>query len=124
MESWVYEASWANTLTQVSEISCCSGFSDRQWSSYIARRQLLIHSSKQTLDDPLPKKVFKQTNTNIPEVSDYSKALDSDYWDTWVKRTYQQLTPARGWICPNKLWDLARKLQYNDFAGRLERAMT
>ena len=76
------------------------------------------------LEDQLPKKVFKQSNTNIPEVSDYSKALDSSYWDTWVKRTYQQLTPARGWICPNKLWDLARDLQYKDYNGRLERAMT
>ena len=104
-------------------LACCAGFSDRQWSDYISRRNLLERSSNVELEDKLPKKIFKQTHTAIPEVSSYSGALDSSYWDHWVKRTYEQLTPARGWVCPNKLWDLAASLKYRDFHGRLGRAM-
>ena len=104
-------------------MSVIPGFSSRQWAMYIARKSLLVRASKEVLEDPLPKKVFKATNKGIPEADCYAAALGDDYWSTWTKRTYEELTPAKGWICPNKLWDLARDLEYRDYNGRLSRAM-
>ena len=53
----------------------------------------------------------------------YEGFLTEEYWSNWTKRTYQQLTPAPSWVCPNKLWDVAKRLGYKDTEGRLHRAM-
>ena len=84
---------------------------------------MLLAVAKEPLPDPLPKKSFSQANTNIPARSDYSAGLDEDYWSHWTKRTYKELTPATSWVCPNKLWDVANRLCYADYDGRLRRAI-
>ena len=76
-----------------------------------------------SLPGKLPQKVFKKVYTAIPDVDSYDRAQDTKYWETWTKRTYQELTPAMSWICPNKLLEVARELEYSDFHGRLERAI-
>ena len=101
----------------------CLDFTVKQWNSFMARKELINKASREGLPLEIPKKVFKQTHTNIPQMQDYSKALDSKYWDTWEKKTYSDLTPARSWVCPTKLWDVANRLHYKDLNGRLQRAI-
>ena len=86
-------------------------------------RQLLLDAAKKPLPDPLPKAVFCQTNLNIPVREDYSAGFDDSYWSTWTKKTYEELTPALSWVCPNKLWDVANRLHHTDYNGRLRRAI-
>ena len=76
------------------------------------------------LPPKLPMKVFKKEHQNIPEIDNYEEAQGDEYWQHWVKRGYRELTPARSWICPNRLYELARDLDYNDWDGRLGRTMT
>ena len=101
-----------------------AGFTDKQWATYMKKGILLQKWANVPLPDKLPQKVFKKCHEEIPTLPTYWQAQDSEYWGKWTKRTYDELTPAMSWICPNKLWDIARELNYIDKYGRLERAMS
>ena len=75
------------------------------------------------LPEAPPMKEFKPANGNLPILKDYRGDKSNNYWQHWVKRSYDELTPATSWICANKLLDVARDLDYMDQHGLLRRTM-
>ena len=77
----------------------------------------------QELPEPLPLKRFKQTNTELPELDDYSGALPTSYWSCWEKKTYEELGNNKSWISPEKLFFEAKAVGFTGREGRIKRAM-
>ena len=59
-------------------------------------------------------KEFTQKHKEIPVLENYDGVLPDGYWANWTKRSFNSLTPARSWICPEKLEALAKEVRYND----------
>ena len=66
------------------------------------------------LPSPLPLKSFVQKHKELPVLSTYCGRLPGSYWGKWKRRSYGSLTPARSWVCPDKVAKLASTLGYKD----------
>ena len=71
---------------------CYAGFTNKQWATYIGKKARLQEGANASLPGKLPQKVFKKVYTAIPDLDSYEQAQDAKYWETWTKRTYQELT--------------------------------
>ena len=98
------------------------GFSNRQWENYIEQQQRISKYANAKTPSQMPQKQFIQSNENLPVLESYSGVIPDTYWGAWEKRSYEDLTPTKSWICPDKLDALAKKLDYTDVNGRLARA--
>ena len=98
------------------------GFSDHQWAEYINRRRLLTEVKGLPLPAALSPKKFVQKHKEIPVLGDYSGKLPGAYWGKWTRRSYGSLVPARSWVCPDKLVEVASKVGYKN-RERLERVV-
>ena len=89
------------------------GYTDKQWVQYIARKNLLSRWSTKELPQQLKQKEFSKTNGNLPTLDSYKGKLPDEYWQTWEKKSYDDLQPIKSWISPDKLIEVATNLGYS-----------
>ena len=125
MYIYIYTYSYIYVYTYKCILTKCmfTGFTNAQWSAYISRRESLQRWRKAKLPKALEIKAFKPVHDKLPILGNYKGDKDDSYWSHWEKRKYEELTPATSWICPNKLFDVARDLNYIDYNGYLSRTM-
>ena len=88
------------------------GYTDEQWSQYIAQKKLLAIWSSKELPQQCKQKEFIKTNGNLPTLDSYEGELPEGYWENWEKKSYNDLQPIKSWISPDKLMEVATNLGY------------
>ena len=99
------------------------GFTRKQWGDLSQQYKRLGKWVQEQCPKALPKKVFKQTHSNLPELSIYNKILPASYWSSWTKKRYEDVCDAKSWLNPRRLYELAMTLGLHEKEGRLVRTM-
>ena len=51
----------------------------------------------------------------LPKLKDYRRPPLAKFWNSWPKRTFEQVLPTKSWVSSRRLRELALKYQYTDW---------
>ena len=96
-----------------------SGFDGRLLTNIQLAMDMVTRVAQSKLPAMPSLKEFKP-KMNLPKLSSYKDKAPAGYWNSWPKRTFEQMLPTRSWVSSAKLKELALNYSYSDWA-RLEK---
>ena len=93
-----------------------AGYSDGEW-DWLSKR-LEVMREKVEIPDPVRERLFVKKYENIPTLHRFNRS----WWNTWVKRTYEQVLPKKADIDYEKLESECIRVGYKD-KDRLDRVI-